>query len=1027
MRMMGVDSVEYHEHTVAGRGDDPVAAAAEYYASRGETPMVWGGSGRGLLGLDGEVDLADYRAVFSAGGPHDPVSGRRLAACLRPGLEIVVSPGKSVAELGVIGRAEDMHEIADAERDATLEYLDCLVTKSGGRRGRAQIRVATGGLIWATSRHATTRASDPQVHDHVLIANSVFMRDARGGWKGADTAFLRDHLHAATAVGRMAAAAKAVGLGYGIVADPGPSGRLGSWAIAGIPAEVCTVHSTRSAQIIAAVGSNASYASRSVAARATRDRKDHVPMGDLLAKWQADLVVVGHPPDLLALQVDEAGRAYEPVVVDCERLTAELLGPGGRLAEAKTFSRGDAIIAVAPHLHGLPLSVLDQAVETVLSNDDAVALPTVTGGREQVWAARCVLADEERIAELAERLTGDDGPKVDHEVALEAVTGLEERLGASLIGSQRGVAVGLMTSGHRLEVLVGVAGSGKTTTLAAVRAGFESAGYTVIGTATSGQAARNLAESAGIDSRTIASLGWRLDHGTLALSDQHVLIVDESGMTSDVDLARLLAAVERAGSKIIVAGDDRQLGAIGPGGALTALAERHPGHLWTLTDNLRQTDPAERTALAQLRDGNIGAAVSWYARNGRIHPAVDRRRAVTQMIRAWASDVDAGRDTLMLAYRRDNVEALNQAARGLFERAGRLTGPELTATGGRRYRAGDRVITFAPGPNGAWVTSETARVTAVNPEAQTITAVTRDGRTLHIGPHDIGADRLGYSHAITCHRAQGATVDVAHVLNDGGGRELAYVAMSRARVASHVHTTAADLSEAAQRLAWFWDDERRQQWASDRAGAAERVEALRFECRQLVATVPPNVADQLAQLRDKQAALERDLADLTTGTGRWADTAVQIGYEDLQRARWSHDQNLRLAEAPRQGPFTRRRSRQDVAASAAVLQTAEHAWRAVTELEAHKLATEQTRLEGQVLHLAAAQQVRGQFIASNPELIALIDQVQRAIATQQGDGQGHAPTRAAPLRVLHPQQRTIRPTHEFGAGPTPVRSAGPEL
>ncbi len=132
MRMMGVDSVEYHEHTVAGRGDDPVIAAAAYYASRGETPMVWGGRGRGLLGLDGEVDLGDYRAIFGAGGAHDPATGTRLVGCRRPGLELVVSPHKSVAELGVIGRAEDMHVIVDAERDATLAYLD----RSGGRAGR---------------------------------------------------------------------------------------------------------------------------------------------------------------------------------------------------------------------------------------------------------------------------------------------------------------------------------------------------------------------------------------------------------------------------------------------------------------------------------------------------------------------------------------------------------------------------------------------------------------------------------------------------------------------------------------------------------------------------------------------------------------------------------------------------------------------------------------------------------------------------------------------------------------------------
>lgn len=171
--MMGIDSVAYHEHTVAGRSDDPVAAAAAYYASRGETPMVWGGTARGLLGLDGEVDLADYRAIFGTGGAHDPRDGRRLVACRRPGLELVVSPHKSVAELGVIGRAEDMHAIVDAERDATLAYLDRLVRERGGRRGRTQTVTPTGGLIWATSRHATTRAGDPQVHDHVLIANAV--------------------------------------------------------------------------------------------------------------------------------------------------------------------------------------------------------------------------------------------------------------------------------------------------------------------------------------------------------------------------------------------------------------------------------------------------------------------------------------------------------------------------------------------------------------------------------------------------------------------------------------------------------------------------------------------------------------------------------------------------------------------------------------------------------------------------------------------------------------------------------------
>jgi conjugative relaxase-like TrwC/TraI family protein len=1026
MRMMGADSVDYHERTVAGRGDDPVAASGEYYSSRGETPMSWGGSGCGLLGLAGEVDLADYRALFGIGGAHDPRTGRRLVGCLRPGLELVVSPHKSVAELGVIGRAEDMHEIVDAERDATLQYLDRLVAERGGRRGRAQTRVATGGLIWATSRHATTRAGDPQVHDHVLIANALFMRDARGRWKGADMAFLRDHLHAATAVGRMAAAAKGVELGYGIVADPGPSGRLGGWAIAGIPDEVCELHSTRSAQITAAVGPDASYAARPVAARATRDRKAEVRVEDLLTRWQEELTAAGHPPADLLAAVEATGSAYELPEVDLEQLAGELLGPDGRLASEKTFTRGDVFIAAAPHLHGLPLSVLEQAVEAVLANDDAVTLPVVTGSREQVWTARCVLADEERIATLAESLTGADGPKVEEHAALDAATRLEERLGVPLTATQHEAAIGLLVSGHRFDLVMGVAGSGKTTTLAAVREGFESAGYTVLGTATSGQAARNLGEGAGIESRTVASLSWRLEHNTLELSDRHVLILDEGAMTPDVDLARLLTAVERPGAKLIIVGDDRQLGAIGPGGALTALSERHPEQLWALTDNLRQNDPAEAVALRELRDGDIAAAIGWYTRNGRVHPVLDRRRAVTRMIRAWASDIDAGRDPLLLAYRRDNVEALNRVARDLWERSGRLTGPELTAPGGRTYRAGDEVITLAPGPKGAWVTSQAARVTTVDPEAQILTAITPDGRQLQMGLDDIGADRLAYGYAITAHRAQGTTVEVAHVLDDGGGRELAYVAMSRARNASHVYTTAPDLDQAAQRLTWSWDDERRQQWATDQARAARRLAELRSEHQELVGSVPPDVTDQLAHVHEQQAVLEKDLADLRTGAGRWANTPVRTSYEDLQLARRAHEENLRRARDPHRGLLARHRTRGGLTTSAAALQAAEDAWQHAIEPVTQLLESERSRLGGDAYELERVQEARAEFIKTHPELVDRIDRLRRAVEAQQANP--HRPRRFAKNAPSPPpvtQRGSLGPSYELP--PSPAVPTGPEL
>jgi hypothetical protein len=623
-------------------------------------------------------------------------------------------------------------------------------------------------------------------------------------------------------------------------------------------------------------------------------------------------------------------------------------------------------------------------------------------------------------------MTGDDGPKVEEQFALDAVTRFEERLGVPLTATQQEVAIGLMVSGHRFDLVMGVAGSGKTTTLAAVREGFESAGYTVLGTATSGQAARNLGEGAGIESRTVASLSWRLAHKTLELSDRHVLILDEGAMTSDVDFARLLTAVERSGAKLIIVGDDRQLGAIGPGGALTALAERHPEQLWALTDNLRQHDPGERVALSHLRDGDLAAAVGWYARNGRVHAVPDRRRAVTGMIRAWATDIDAGHDPLLLAYRRDNVEALNNVARDLWERSGRLTGPELTAPGGRTYRAGDHVITLAPGPNGAWVTSQAARVTAVDPEAQTLTAITLDGRQLQMGLDDIGADRLAYGYAITAHRAQGTTVEVAHVLDDGGGRELAYVAMSRARNASYVYTTAPDLDQAAQRLTWSWDDERRQQWAIDQARAAQRLDELRAEHQQLIGRIPPDVTDQFAHVHEQQAVLEKDLADLRTGAGRWANTPVRTSYEDLQLARRAHEENLRRVQGPHGGLLARHRSRDDLKTSAARLQAAECAWQCTTEPHARLLEGEGSRFATQIGELEDAQQARAEFIKTHPELIDRINQLRRAIETQQA-----GPHRPRPLARNTPgpspimQRWGLGPSYELP--PTTAVPRGPEL
>jgi ATP-dependent exoDNAse (exonuclease V) alpha subunit len=216
----------------------------------------------------------------------------------------------------------------------------------------------------------------------------------------------------------------------------------------------------------------------------------------------------------------------------------------------------------------------------------------------------------------------------------------------------------------------------------------------VIGTATSGQAARNLGGEADTgNSRTIASLMWHLENGRLRLDSRTLVVLDEAGMTDDPDMLRLAGRISDAGAKLVVVGDDRQLGPVGPGGAIGALVQRHPEALQTLGENLRQVDPAERKTLEQLRSGNVANAVRWYQEHGRIRVGVDRDEALERAVAGWVEDMTAGREAALFAYQRRDVAALNAGAREWMAEQGRLSGPEL---GG--FQAGDRVVSTSPIP-----------------------------------------------------------------------------------------------------------------------------------------------------------------------------------------------------------------------------------------------------------------------------------------------------------------------------------------
>ena len=616
------------------------------------------------------------------------------------------------------------------------------------------------------------------------------------------------------------------------------------------------VHSKRTAEIEAEMDrlGYTSFRAKGIVARNTRAQKRHEPVGDLMARWRSEIESVGWSIESLQRAVSEhRRRPLRPVRPDGREIAIKALAPDGPLAARKVFARRHVVVAVAPELFGADPAELPRMVDRVLADPEALPLVATAGAWGRVWATATTVATEQAIAAAVERqVTRTDAPEVDELSAHRAMAEREASMGKHLTLGQRSAVRAITTSGRGAELVVGVAGAGKTTALAAVREAFEAEGFKVIGTSTSGQAARALRNAAGIEeSRTLASLTWRLDHGQLRLSNRHVVVLDEAAMTEDTTLLRLLQAAGDAGAKVVMVGDHRQLGAVGPGGGFEALVSRYGPAVHVLDQNVRQRSVAERAALEQLRAGDVARAVAHYARSRCIRAAPDRAAALEATVAGWAADVAEGRNAAMYAWRRANVAELNRLARQTWRSMGRLGAEELTAHGGAAYAVGDRVVTLAPGAGGKVVTSETGRVTALDVERQSLSVRMDDGDAVRVlRGEEIAADRLAHGYAVTVHRSQGATVERTHALEDGGGRELAYVRMSRASDRSTVYVVADSLEQAAEDLRREWKVERRLTWAIDRAPTIGRtppgrdVEAalrrgeLLAERHALLATVP---------------------------------------------------------------------------------------------------------------------------------------------------------------------------------------------
>lgn len=883
---------------VAGGADyylDKVANSVDdYYLGRGEAPGQWVGQGVTALGLTGQVDPEELRNLLAGKSAVGEALGLQVQPGRRPGYDLTFSAPKGVSLLWAFGAADVRDAISTAHDLAVASVIDQLSTEACfARRGHGGAElVEANGFIGAAFRHRTSRAGDPQLHTHVVVPNLVQAADGR--WSAPDGRHLFAWKMTAGALCRSALRAELAPLGLAWDIR-----RNGLSELADVPKTILRAFSKRRVDIEAAMDARGT-ASQRAAETAALDTRQGKPAGgsqvDVLREgWFEQLVAIDLPDgaggtrpagvdDLTAALGREASTAPDPAAVEevfralageqgvslddweiDEQHLADSGAPGARVLPVtllgSSFSRRDAISAVARAFDVTPVEAValtarlldrDGVVRILADRDLDPALEDVGAGTERIrtrsghvvpatsgdrrYTTTELLAAEERIVASATDRVGARCAQV----GTVTVDDVLARHG-HLDGEQAHGVRQLLTSGNGYDLVIGQAGTGKSTMLGAARIGWEEAGFRVIGTAVAARTAADLEGGTGIPSSSLTQLLADLREGG-GLTSRYVIVVDEASMVGTRPLDQLRSYVDSAGAKLVLVGDNRQLSSIDAGGAMRTLSAELGDHVATLTTNRRQAggdQQWERDALVALREGHVTPAVEAYSDHGRVTIAGTIDEARHRIVEDWwavhSDHSTLDQTTAILAVRRSDVTALNDMVRARRQAAGEL-GEEATF-GAKVFSVGDRVIfeknqrvpAADLGP-----TSERLRlrngtfgtVVAVTAPRETVpqnNALTREGDVPRT-QGDVGADiaagledegrpqttgslvvqlddgrkavlprsyaetstSLGY--ALTVFRSQGITVD--HTFGLGGDslyQEAGYTQLSRGRLSNNLY------------------------------------------------------------------------------------------------------------------------------------------------------------------------------------------------------------------------------------------------
>ncbi|GAB4086346.1 hypothetical protein GCM10028784_29760 [Myceligenerans cantabricum] len=839
------------------RGDGEGAheeAVLRYYAEAGTPPGRWLGAGiaefgSGTVGQGDTVTATQLKRLIGAG--LDPVTAQPLGlsfpemAEIAPrgkvtaGFDLTFSVPKSVSVLWGLADRQAQAMIVAAHHAAiseTVGFIEREVAATRmGHNGTVQAEVV--GVAAAAYDHWDSRAHDPQLHTHVVVSNKVrTLTD--GQWRSLDSRALHDAIVGISEHYNAVLADRLTGT-FGLEWEQRDRGRNRNmaWEIKGVPETLVSEFSSRSRdvdvrtdQLIAAHqathGRRPSARTitrlRSQATLETRPEKELRSLADLTSEWRQRAAEHVGEASTWAQQVISAGLSgafvADDVAADQVAQVADIV-VANVAAKRSTWRHWNLWAEASRQTMGLRLAshedrerltgrivaeAQDRSVR--LTPHEVASTPRMLTRRDgsstlrpkhhAVYSGALVMAAENRLLRRAALRTGPTTTDVGLHTALR-----RRYRGHHLSGEQKHAVAHIAMSGRMTDMLVGPAGTGKTTAMRALLAAwtYQHGPGSVVGLAPSAAAAKVLAADLGIDCDTVARWLTSHQHGHADFVAGQLVILDEASLAGTGTLDRITAAAEHAGAKILLVGDPAQLQSVDAGGALDMLVDacRNEGDKDgppTLTGVHRFRDDWEKHASLALRDGHPDV-IDTYITEGRVQQG-DTNEMTDAAYTTWKHATEHGKASVLVAEAADIVRELNQRARAERILTGRTSqSPDVQLADENRASVGDIVITRRNDRDlttirGGFVRNgDRWQITDVRHDGSV--EVRRAGKYLAASvvlPADYVAEHLDLGYAVTAHRAQGLTVDSAHVLvTRTTTRENLYVAMTRGRDANHAY------------------------------------------------------------------------------------------------------------------------------------------------------------------------------------------------------------------------------------------------